>query len=133
MKNLILCAFLLMAFSCDKKAQNEFKLSMAEKAGAAVETVLNKEFSSLEGMSCHDESQILGEKVEMEVAKLLKADDSLNKSISGDLAQYMCKSMMEKVLPMIVGSQYEKYPCSLKAFGIRMSGLSEKICSKIKL
>lgn len=127
----------MMSFSCSKTQINDAKLSVAEKAGAATEQVLVKEyakFPELLNLDCPAEAKVVGLNVQHELERVFKADTSeVNKSLQAEVLQLACKGAVAKVLPLVFGSQFQGYPCANIAVSGKLEALGDNLCQKIKL
>lgn len=129
--------------SCTKDSVKEAKSTAALKAGEASEKFMLKQFSKfpeLQVMKCETEAEVIGDNVEREVAKFIKADSSqegelkVAASVTGEVVKTLCGTVMRAVLPMVFEGKWgERYPCTMSALGGKISGLSDKVCGNLKL
>lgn len=118
-----------------KETVNTAKLSAAEKVGEATEKFLLKEFQGEQyaGYACADEAKEVGAKMQANVEKLLKVEQSpVTKSLAGDIVKLTCKLAVDKALPMLIDDiAGEKYRCSSIAISGHVSSLGSKLCDGI--
>jgi len=140
---ILACLLLSTMVSCGSSVVNKGKIKLAEAAGKGVEKLLATELVKISACDSEDitkESMIIGGKVVEGVKKLLKVKPeganfsaASSKSVLGSVAQIACKAALTKALPMVVEKNYDEYPCTVKSFGVKMEGVADKVCSKIKL
>ena len=153
MKKLILLvafALPLLLTSCSLFG-TKARATLAEKVGVVVEKLINDKVGAAqvcEADVVKAEAEAFGSDVENFVGKLLKAvketkeaaiavgvtaDDGGNKSLVGDAAQLICKGLLGKGLPLLAANKFDEYPCTVKYFGVKMVGVADDVCNKIKL
>lgn len=130
-KFLCLLVIPLLMVSC---SSNDVKLTVAEQIKVVSKGAIEKELvKSCDATTASIEAEKLSSKLQSEVEKLLKVEASAQKSFVGDVAQFVCKSFIEKAIPSLLEQNYDQYECAMKRFYDRSEDLSELVCSKIKL
>lgn len=136
MKKLFLIGIILGLFvSCSSSEVNEIKIKASDKVAAGVKTVLDQEFSKADyaGMDCEAETGKMVEKVRSRVDDILKVDRAVKKGAIGMVGQFACGIVLKEVIPMVINSEVDGYPCSKKFVSIGLDSAAEKVCSKIPL
>lgn len=135
MRKLFLIGIILGLFvSCSSKEVNEVKIKVSDKVAAGLDTVLEQEFakSDYSGLNCDPEREKMVEKMRSRVDSVLKVD-RMKKGAMGMVGQFACGVVMRQVIPMVIESEIDGYPCSKKFVSNGLDSAAEKICAKIPL
>lgn len=142
-KTLAIIAALLLLTSCGVFNLNKAKLKLSEAAGEGVAKLVSTELN--EAMVCDSESvkletDNLKDSVTDAMEKLLKVKAPVTTfsamssgGIVSSVAMIACKGALSTALPLLVSTKFSDYPCIVKVFGVKMEGVADKVCAKIKL
>lgn len=142
LRMLALSAMLLLFTSCGGFA-NKAKLKLSEAAGEGVAKLVSTEVNKAlvcDGEAVKLETDSLKDSVTDAMEKLLKVKAPTvtvsaisDGGILGSVATIACKGALGTALPLLVSTKFSDYPCIVKVFGVKMEGVADKVCSKIKL
>ena len=122
---------------------NKAKLKLSEAAGEGVAKLVSSEVNKAlvcDGEAVKLETDSLKDSVTDAMEKLLKVKAPTvtvsamsNSGLITSVATIACKGALGTALPLLVSAKFSEYPCIVKVFGVRMEGVADKVCAKIKL
>jgi len=139
MRSLILIGTLLLAMisftACDKE---KVKVKAAVKVEEAVEKELTEAYEGvvIEGYSCAEEVEVIGDKVYEKVAELLKIEKERSSMVqsfaASDLKSTICLFVGQKVLPdLVLGGPGDEYRCLRYVGSEGIKKVTFKLCGSL--
>lgn len=138
---IVLSTFLLLS-SCGSEVVRRAKLSAADAVGKHSKEFLETQSlkvlgdSEYKALACAEEAEVLSLKLRDGVDDVLKTErqqeETVKKSLAGDIAGLGCDFLLKKVVGAVVAGKFEEYKCAQAIFGDGMEKASDLLCPYIK-